>query len=540
MRKILIALSILILIAGGVWWFSRGSQIAEHHPAEKIVPRTQNVNELSETVPSGQVSLTDGAVFDLVMRPVSHTIAGRTIALMGYNGSVPGPTFRVKQGSAITLRLHNETESPTTLHAHGVRMENAFDGVPGLTQTPVNFGQVFEYKLTFPDVGAFWYHPHVRTDFAVESGLYGMFVVEPSDAHYWPQADRTLPIMVDDIALSESGLVPFDEKVATHTLMGRFGNVMFTNGSEMPNFPVQQGEIVRLMFTNAANTRLFNLQIPGIKFKLIGADGGKYAEESWIQELLLAPGERRIVDVLFEKSGSYTLTHLSPEEQYPLGKFVVTANSVDPQKLKNFQALRPLDENIKNEFRSLFSMHGTRDPDKSIRLSMKMNSNMNMQGGMPHRMHMMSDGTLMSNDDMGMGGEGDAYEWEDTMSMMNTHSTSDTTTWQIIDQSTNKVNMDINNWAFRVGDMVKIRIFNDPRSMHPMQHPIHFHGQRFVVLSTNGVANTAPVWVDTVLIAKGDTVDILLETSNPGKWMAHCHILEHAESGMMFPFSVVE
>jgi FtsP/CotA-like multicopper oxidase with cupredoxin domain len=110
--------------------------------------------------------------------------------------------------------------------------------------------------------------------------------------------------------------------------------------------------------------------------------------------------------------------------------------------------------------------------------------------------------------------------------------------WKLVDKTSDKANMDIKDWNFQVGDKVKIRIFNDPQSMHPMQHPIHFHGQRLMVLSTNGVRNANPVWVDTALVAKGDTVDILLEATNPGTWVAHCHILEHAESGMMFSYTV--
>ena len=97
--------------------------------------------------------------------------------------------------------------------------------------------------------------------------------------------------------------------------------------------------------------------------------------------------------------------------------------------------------------------------------------------------------------------------------------------------------MDI-GWNFHVGDKVKIRIFNDPNSMHAMQHPIHFHGQRFLILSRNGVTNTNLVWKDTVLVPAGQTVDILLDASNPGTWMAHCHIAEHLESGMMFSYRV--
>jgi len=128
-------------------------------------------------------------------------------------------------------------------------------------------------------------------------------------------------------------------------------------------------------------------------------------------------------------------------------------------------------------------------------------------------------------------------EWEDDIGVMNAMSNSNSVKWEIIDEDNGRVNGDI-NWIFSKGDMVKVRIFNDPTSMHPMQHPIHFHGQRFVVLSTNGLMNDNMAWKDTTLVQTGDTVDILVEMSNPGFWMAHCHIAEHLHSGMMFGFVV--
>ena len=129
-------------------------------------------------------------------------------------------------------------------------------------------------------------------------------------------------------------------------------------------------------------------------------------------------------------------------------------------------------------------------------------------------------------------------EWEDNMGPMNAAATSETTTWKLVDRDTGKANMDI-DWHFPLGDVVKLRVWNDPHSPHPMQHPIHFHGQRFLVLATNGVPNDHLVWKDTALVQTGDTVDLLVEMSNPGVWMAHCHIAEHNQAGMMFSFEVV-
>jgi FtsP/CotA-like multicopper oxidase with cupredoxin domain len=144
----------------------------------------------------------------------------------------------------------------------------------------------------------------------------------------------------------------------------------------------------------------------------------------------------------------------------------------------------------------------------------------------------------MSNSGMMMGGnDSEKIEWEDNMTMMNSMSYANTVKWKIIDQDTKKENEKI-DWKFKVGDKVKIKIFNDPKSMHPMQHPFHIHGQKFLILSTNGVKNTNMVWKDTTLIQKGDTVEIIVNMENLGTWMAHCHIAEHLESGMMFSFKV--
>ncbi len=153
----------------------------------------------------------------------------------------------------------------------------------------------------------------------------------------------------------------------------------------------------------------------------------------------------------------------------------------------------------------------------------------------------MPDGSMMGGGMM-MGGEvsADGIEWEDIdMAMMNQMATKDMTKWKIVDKATGKANEDI-DWSFKTGDKVKVRITNDKDSAHPMQHPIHFHGQRFLVVNENGTANDNLVWKDTVMVPAGQYVDILLDTTNPGEWMAHCHIAEHLEAGMMFGFTVSE
>jgi FtsP/CotA-like multicopper oxidase with cupredoxin domain len=137
-------------------------------------------------------------------------------------------------------------------------------------------------------------------------------------------------------------------------------------------------------------------------------------------------------------------------------------------------------------------------------------------------------------------GEGHAHvdiEWEDAMKLHNRMTTPSNMFWKLVDRETGAENQGI-HWSFGVGDRVKVRIVNDPHSDHPMQHPFHIHGERFLIMSRDGVPNENLVWKDTVLIRTGETVDLLVEMSNPGSWMAHCHIAEHLEGGMMLSFQV--
>lgn len=536
-KKISLAFAAIVLL-GLLAWYGLSNRQAPVNQRER---GSANVNvSPSENAPPAATSqiidLKDGQSIDLTITPIQKTIAGRTVSMLGYNGSLPGPTLRVPEGATVTVHLKNSGTVATTLHSHGVRMANAFDGVPGVTQKEVAPGESFAYTLTFPDAGIFWYHPHVRTDYTLESGLYGNIIVTPKDTQYWPPVNREVPLMLDDIALDQNGLLPFDAQVADHALMGRFGNVMLVNGETDYQLQAKQGEVVRLYLTNVANTRLFNFTLPDARMKLVGADGGQYEKETLVDEVLLAPGERRVVDVLFDKAGEYAIQHKTPDKEYALGKVFVSAETMNPSYVENFSNLRT-NTAVAAELEGLLDEYLSKTPDKSLTLSLDMAPE--MRQGMPMGMHSMGGGGMaMSDMAMGMGDDGDALEWEDTMEGMNARSTSDMLEWKLVDAASGKTNMDIGDWNFKLGDKVKIRLFNDPRSMHPMQHPIHFHGQRFVVLSTNSVKNTRPVWVDTAIVAKGDTVDILLEASNPGQWVAHCHILEHAESGMMLPFRV--
>jgi FtsP/CotA-like multicopper oxidase with cupredoxin domain len=492
---------------------------------------------LTEAKASETCELKNGDAYDLTASIVKKTIGNSVVKMLAYNGMIPGPLIKVEQGAEVTLNFTNNTDVDTTIHSHGVRLENKFDGVPDVTQKEVKLGESFTYKIKFPDEGMYWYHPHIREDYAQELGLYGNYLVVPNDPDYWSPVNREVAIFVDDILMENGKIATFSKASADRTLMGRFGNTMLVNGETNYSLQANAGEVIRFYITNSANTRTFNISIPGAKMKLVGADGGKYERETRSDSVILSPSERAIVEVLFVSAGSYKLEHKTPERTYSFGTIAVANEKIATSYGKEFAVLRS-NKDIQSEidaFRSSFN----KPADKNLKLTIDMG--MDMQGMMQqeetggHNMDMMGSGQSMSNGSMMA--SGDLIEWEDGNAMMNAMSNSEMMKWVIEEENTGKKNMDI-DWKFKVGDKVKIKITNDPKSMHPMQHPVHFHGQRFLVLSTNGRPNDNLVWKDTTLIQNGDTVEILVEMTNPGEWMAHCHIAEHLEAGMMFGFKV--
>lgn len=515
----------VIALLGGTFFFF-GQRFSG-----KTAQFSQSVTSANPGKAQKVVTLKNGDTFDLKATVVKHTINGTPVKMLAYNGSIPGPLITVPQGAEITLHFTNNTDVDSTIHPHGVRVANAFDGVAGITQDPVKPGQSYTYTLTFPDAGVFWYHPHIREDYAQELGLYGNIVVTPNTKHYWSEVDRQEALFLDDILLVNGSIAPFSRDRVDHTLMGRFGNTMLVNGSPQYKTSVRQGERVRFYLTNAANTRVFNVAVANTKMKLVGSDNGKYEREEWVDRVMIGPSERQIVEIGFDTPGEFQLQHQTPERTYTLGTITVTPAQVASSNTMTLRTNQDVIASI-DPFRPYFDKPADKDLTLSLRFGSTNSVNGEDSGG-----HMMGNGQMMPHQQMRMG-ESKKIEWEDDMGMMNAQSTKDSLRWLLRDQATKAENMDI-NWQFKTGDVVKIRVFNDDTSLHPMQHPIHIHGQKFLVLSTNGKKHQNLVWKDTTLIQTGDTVELLVQMDNPGKWMIHCHIPEHMESGMMSAFEVL-
>src|SRR5919204_5089072 len=579
----------------------------DHHSEShtQVVEFPRETEGLPDARTTELIELTDGDEFDLEIRPVKKRIGDATVRMLSYNGSVPGPTLNVEQGSTITVHVTNHGDLEATVHWHGLRLENRYDGTHE-TQAPIPVGETFTYQVHVPDAGAHWYHPHIREDYGQEMGLYGNILVTPSEPDYWPPANRELLLTLDDILIEDGQIAAFRESETTHVAMGRFGNVMLVAGEADLQLAVNRGEVLRFYFTNTANTRVFNVAVPGAQLKLVGADAGHYEHEELVEEVLLAPSERVVVDVLFADAGKFELEHRTPERTYRLASIAVADARPEESYADHFAQLRtnadmtaardriepflnaPPDKTLSFvaemdlgapegvDVVYVCPMHPdvTSDrPDRCPKCGMKLlpeslvaaggahghehhhghgHHGDEHQGHHEHDAHAEhSHGPHGAQGHHDQGGHHHSHsepehahdtaqgiEWEDDMVEVNRKTTPANMRWKLVDRETGAENAQI-DWMFRVGDQVKVRLVNEMDSGHPMPHPFHVHGAgRFLILARDGTVEPNLVWKDTVLVRTGETVDILLDVTNPGRWMAHCHIAEHHESGMMFSFNV--
>ena len=444
----------------------------------------------------------------LVAAPGHVSLSGQDDPETGvwcYSGAVPGPEIRLRQGERVRIVLENKLPQDTTVHWHGVRVPNAMDGAPYVTQPPVQPGETFTYEFTAPDAGTYWYHPHDHSSEQVGRGLMGAFIVEEPEPF---PVDRDIVWVLGDWRLKDDGSIAggFDNPMEM-SMAGRIGNTVTINGHVPDRFNVRSGERIRLRLINAAPARIFGLHFKDHSPLVIALDGqpvmphtpeggrvvlGPAMRTDLLFDMSAKPGTTAPVIDDFYEGLSYKLVELAYSDQPPLR----TELPPPPKQLPRNTMPEP-------------DLASAQRHD--VTLTGGMMGGMGMGNGMGG---MMGNGGMMGHGGM-MGGGG----------MMRG------SMWAI-----NGVAMPADDMAHMKpaltlarGKSYVLAIDNQTAWYHPM----HLHGHSFRVVTRNGKPTRYRAWRDTVLIPPRERAEIAFVADNPGDWMFHCHILDHQDGGMM-------
>jgi FtsP/CotA-like multicopper oxidase with cupredoxin domain len=401
-----------------------------------------------------------------------------------YDGTVPGPELRLRQGERLRVVVENALPQETTVHWHGIRLLNAMDGVPHLTQRPIPPGARFTYEFDLPDAGTFWYHPHHRSAEQVGRGLAGALIVEEREPI---RVDRDVTWVLADWRLDRAAAITEDFghwHDASHA--GRIGNTVTINGRVPDRFAVRQGERIRLRLINAANARIFGLDFAEQPVQVIALDGHPvtpHAPEDG--RIVLGPGMR--ADLVLDIAAAPGANVPVIDRFYPRGQYRLVAIAAAAEPLR------------------------ARTPDWPIALAPNPLPEPDL--GAARRVEVVFDGGMMGRMMMGSG----------MMEMMRSGRI-----WAINGVSAMGHAFEPMLTLAR-GESCVLAMANETAWPHPM----HLHGHAFRVLARDGRPTRHREWLDTVLVAPRERVEIAFVADNPGDWMFHCHILEHQQAGMM-------
>jgi FtsP/CotA-like multicopper oxidase with cupredoxin domain len=394
-----------------------------------------------------------------------------------YNGRIPGPLIRAKVGDRLVVHFKNSLPVETTVHWHGLRVPNDMDGAPGVTQAPIAPGGEFRYEFVLRDAGTYWYHPHHDSAAQVGRGLYGAIVVEdPNDPR---ELGDDLVLVLSDMSIDEDGQLQADDSGGKFgDLFGREGSVLLVNGKVRPHLKVRTGKQQRWRVINAARARYFNLRLPDHRFVRLGGDNGLAARSQDVYNLVVAPGER--ADAVFTPAaapGSHTVFQWVPFDR----GYGSTYNRPreDLFVIDTADAPPVLPESIPEALRSIEPVDLEDATERTLELNI-----------------------TLGNNDVVMGVNGAPY-WRSKPIEVRLGQTE---IWKIVNQT-------------------------------DFAHPFHLHGYFFQVLDDARV----PEWKDTVNVPSKSELRIAVKfDERPGAWMYHCHILDHAEAGMMGHLQVID
>lgn len=424
---------------------------------------------------------------------------GPSTAVWTYSGTTPGPTLRLRQGQPVRITVENGLDEDTTVHWHGIRLPNAMDGVPGLTQRPIGPGENFVYEFTPPDAGTFWYHSHADSLVQIGRGLAGPLIVEEREP---VAADRDLLWLLQDWRLTSDGQIAGGfGSMMDASMSGRVGNAVTINGAAPADLSVTAGERVRLRLANACLARMVALRFEGHRPVIVAVDGQPCdPHEPEDGRLVLAPAMR--IDIMLDMQGGPGSRHAVVDDFYDGLVYTLTTLAYDKAP--------PLRHHLLDAPRRLPA-----NPLPAPDLAKAERHEIVLQGGMMGGGKLAGVGGMMG---MAMPGMNGAAAWAiNGMSM-----TGDGHAGMAP------------QFTLKRGVTCHLTVRNETAWWHPM----HVHGFSLSVLSRNGLPVPHRQWQDTVLLAPKDTIECAFVADNPGDWMLHCHVADHQMAGLMTVFRV--
>lgn len=448
------------------------------------------LSTLSWAVPSAYSKIAVNGAFELNAKPGKTKIVGPTFPatdVWGFNGTVPGTPIRISHGQVIDATLNNALKVPTAVHWHGIRLPNSMDGVAGLTQPAIQPGESFRYQFTPPDAGTFWYHSHVNAYEQVGRGLYGPLIIEEAGP---PIVDRDLVWMIDDWRLRDDASIS-DDFGSGHdrSHAGRIGNVPTVNGRFRDIVKVRTGERIRLRLINASNARNFALSFGELNPKVIAMDGQPVKPFSSKEPIVVGAAGR--VDLILDMDGDPGSTAPVVDNFYRQSFDLVKFQYED----------KPLRESA---LQSSVDLAPSQIPEPDL-LNAKEYDVTIAGGAMGGLRRAKLDGEWVGLRDIAQQGY----------------------VWALNDVVGNKLDMPplIDT---KKGTSIRLTISNETAFPHPM----HLHGHHLKQLSIDGQPLPYSRWLDSPLIMPKQSMEFAFVADNPGKWLFHCHALEHHAAGL--------
>jgi FtsP/CotA-like multicopper oxidase with cupredoxin domain len=414
--------------------------------------------------------------YELTLEPrMLSLLPGTQTPAWTFNGEFPGTTLRLRQNQPVRILVRNHLPEPTTIHWHGIRLNNAADGVPGLTQEPIPPGGTFVYEFTCPDAGTFWYHPHYNSLQQLSRGLVGLLIVEEESP---PAFDQDLSLVLKDWHLNPDGsFAPFTSHRAA-ARNGTLGSHATINGKAAERLTLAAGSVVRLRVANLDNTRVFNIGAD-LPAQVVAVEGNPLAEPRPLHSHPLGAGMR--VDLAIEvprEPGIYHVLDRKGQFAFSLCELEVFAADLPA---------RPLPTLPLNPIPAL-------DLANAIRIPL-------------------------------------IFEWAGALSPVGADGKTDPVFWTVNKRAWadhNHHHLPEPLATLRLGQTYIFELYNASQHFHP----IHLHGFTFTVLKSNQ-RDLAPYHTDTLLLEKNERAEVAIVADNPGDWMFHCHVIEHMETGLM-------